>query len=84
AAGTVQISVRPENIHIRADEAGVGTVSAFSFMGANALYTVEICGSQIKVSQSGAETLIDAGRKVALQFPGSAHLLDDRLAGEAE
>ncbi|MFF2323643.1 ABC transporter ATP-binding protein [Agrobacterium sp. NPDC058088] len=84
AAGTVQISVRPENINIRADQAGVGTVTAISFMGANALYTVEIGGRQIKVSQSGAETLIDAGQRVALQFPGSAHLLDDRMAGEAE
>ena len=82
-AGNVQISVRPENIHIRADQAGEGTVSAVSFMGANALYTVEIGGRQIRVSQSGAETLIDAGQKVALQFPGSVHLLDDRMAGEA-
>ncbi|WP_425960638.1 ABC transporter ATP-binding protein [Rhizobium nepotum] len=83
AAGAAQISVRPENIHISADEAGVGTVSAVSFMGANALYTVEIGGSQIRVSQSGAENLIDAGQRVALQFPGSVHLLDDRLVGEA-
>jgi len=83
AAGNVQISVRPENIHIRADRAGEGTVSAVSFMGANALYTVEIGGRQIRVSQSGAETLIDAGQRVALQFPGSVHLLDDRMAGEA-
>ena len=83
AAGNVQISVRPENIQIRADQAGEGTVSAVSFMGANALYTVEIGGRQIRVSQSGAETLIDVGQKVALQFPGSVHLLDDRMAGEA-
>jgi putative spermidine/putrescine transport system ATP-binding protein len=83
AAGNVQISVRPENIHIRADQAGEGTVSAVSFMGANALYTVEISGRQIRISQSGAETLIDAGQKVAMQFPGSVHLLDDRMAGEA-
>ncbi|UXT50785.1 ABC transporter ATP-binding protein [Agrobacterium tumefaciens] len=83
AAGNVQISVRPENIQIRADQAGEGTVSAVSFMGANALYTVEISGRQIRISQSGAETLIDAGQKVALQFPGSVHLLDDRMAGEA-
>ncbi|RVT70608.1 ABC transporter ATP-binding protein [Agrobacterium sp. CNPSo 2736] len=82
AAGNVQISVRPENIHIRADQAGEGTVSAVSFMGANALYMVEIGGRQIRVSQSGAETLIDAGQRVALQFPGSVHLLDDRVAGE--
>ncbi|MCZ7484010.1 ABC transporter ATP-binding protein [Rhizobium rhizogenes] len=83
AAGNVQISVRPENIHIRADQAGEGTVSAVSFMGANALYTVEIGGRQIRISQSGAETLIDAGQRVALQFPSSVHLLDDRMAGEA-
>ncbi|MDA5636356.1 MULTISPECIES: ABC transporter ATP-binding protein [Rhizobium/Agrobacterium group] len=83
AAGNVQISVRPENIHINADQAGEGTVSAVSFMGANALYTVEIGGRQIRISQSGAETLIDVGQRVALQFPGSVHLLDDRMAGEA-
>ncbi|MNL24128.1 hypothetical protein D3C87_1455510 [compost metagenome] len=52
-------------------------------MGANALYTVEIGGHQIKISQSGAENLIDAGRRVALRFPGSVHLLDDGQAGEA-
>ncbi|MNL52605.1 hypothetical protein D3C87_1757990 [compost metagenome] len=52
-------------------------------MGANALYTVEIGGRQIRVSQSGADNLIDAGKRVALQFPGSVHLLDDRMAGEA-
>lgn len=83
AAGFAQISVRPENIHISADEAGAGTVSAVSFMGANALYTVEIGGHQIKISQSGAENLIDAGRRVAFRFPGSVHLLDDGQAGEA-
>lgn len=83
AAGSAQISVRPENIHISADEAGAGTVSAVSFMGANALYTVEIGSHQIKISQSGAENLIDAGRRVALRFPGSVHLLDDGQAGEA-
>ncbi len=83
AAGNVQISVRPENINICADQAGAGTVSAVSFMGANALYTVEIGGRQIRVSQSGAEILIHAGQRVALQFPGSVHLLDDRMAGEA-
>ncbi|WP_425644778.1 ABC transporter ATP-binding protein [Agrobacterium leguminum] len=83
AAGNVQISVRPENIQICADQAGEGTVSAVSFMGANALYTVEIGGRQIRVSQSGAETLIDAGQRVSLQFPGSVHLLDDRMVGEA-
>ncbi|MDZ7927299.1 MAG: TOBE domain-containing protein [Agrobacterium sp.] len=83
ASGSAQISVRPENIHISADEAGAGTVSAVSFMGANALYTVAIGGHQIKISQSGAEQLIDAGRRVALQFPGAVHLLDDRLTGEA-
>ncbi|TQN62294.1 ABC transporter ATP-binding protein [Agrobacterium tumefaciens] len=83
ATGNVQISVRPENIQIRADQAGEGTVSAVSFMGANALYTVEIGGRQIRISQSGAETLIDAGQRVALQFPGSVHLLDDRMMGEA-
>ncbi len=83
AAGPAQISVRPENIHISADEAGAGTVSAVSFMGANALYTVGIGGHQIKISQSGAENLIDAGRRVALRFPESVHLLDDGLAGEA-
>ncbi|KAA3498044.1 ABC transporter ATP-binding protein [Rhizobium rhizogenes] len=83
AAGNVQISVRPENIHIRADGVGDGTVSAVSFMGATALYTVEIGGRQIRISQSGAETLIDAGQRVTLQFLGSVHLLDDRMAGEA-
>jgi putative spermidine/putrescine transport system ATP-binding protein len=83
AAGSAQISVRPENIDICADETGAGTVSAVSFMGANALYTVEIGGHQIKISQSGAENLIDAGRRVALRFPGSVHLLADGLAGEA-
>ncbi|MGV1941453.1 ABC transporter ATP-binding protein [Agrobacterium sp. 22-211-1] len=83
AAGNVQISVRPENIQIHADQAGDGTVSAVSFMGANALYTVEIGGRQIRVSQSGADNLIDAGQRVALQFPGSVHLLDDRMVGEA-
>ncbi|KJF70463.1 ABC transporter ATP-binding protein [Agrobacterium arsenijevicii] len=83
AAGSVQISVRPENIDICANERGVGTVSSVSFMGANALYTVEIGGHQIKVSQSGADSLIDAGQRVALQFPGSVHLLADRIVGEA-
>ncbi|XUY28950.1 ABC transporter ATP-binding protein [Agrobacterium sp. rho-8.1] len=83
ANGNVQISVRPENIQIGADETGVGTVSAVSFMGANALYTVEIGGHQIRVSQSGADALINAGQRVALQFPGSVQCLDDTMAVEA-
>jgi putative spermidine/putrescine transport system ATP-binding protein len=83
ATGRAQISVRPENIVIAADEAGAGTVSAVSFMGANALYTVDIGKTQVRVSQSGAEYLIEAGRRVALLFPGSVHLLDDRPLKEA-
>lgn len=83
ATGPAQISVRPENIVIASDETGAGTVSAVSFMGANALYTVEIGQRQVRVSQSGAEYLIEAGRRVSLQFPGTAHLLDDQPAKEA-
>lgn len=83
AIGPVQISVRPENIAITADENGIGTVSAVSFMGANALYTVEIGQTQVRVSQSGADHLIDAGRSVSLEFPGVVHLLNDASIREA-
>ena len=81
--GPAQVSVRPENIIIAASEAGAGTVSAVSFMGANALYTVDIGKTQVRVCQSGAEYLIEAGRRVSLQFPGSVHLLEDRPLNEA-
>ncbi len=83
AIGPAQISVRPENIAITADGCGPGTISSVSFMGPNALYTVEIGQARLKVSQSGAETLIDAGSRVALTFPGFIHLLDDRYMMEA-
>ncbi len=83
ANGMAQISARPENILIRQDDAGEGVVSTVSFMGANALYTVEIGGRQVKVSQSGVEQLIDVGRRVSLAFPGSVHLLDEKMLDEA-
>ncbi|WP_320199754.1 ABC transporter ATP-binding protein [Agrobacterium sp. rho-13.3] len=83
ATGPAQISVRPENIVIAADKKGAGTVSAVSFMGANALYTVEIGKALLRVSQSGAESLIDAGSRVSLLFPGSVHLLEDKPVKEA-
>ncbi|MBT9369917.1 ABC transporter ATP-binding protein [Rhizobium sp. CSW-27] len=83
ATGDIQVSVRPENIDICADEAGSGTVCAVSFMGANALYTVEIGGRRIRVSQSGVEHLIETGRRVTLQFPGPVHRLNGTTAQEA-
>jgi hypothetical protein len=48
ANGPAQVSVRPENIAVAFDEAGPGTVTAVSFVGANALYAVtfvliEVC-----------------------------------------
>ncbi|WP_284778052.1 ABC transporter ATP-binding protein [Agrobacterium sp. lyk4-40-TYG-31] len=83
AAGPAQISVRPENIVIAADANGAGTVSAVSFMGPNALYTVEIGKEQIRINQSGAVSLIDVGSRVSVQFPGLVHLLDDQPVKEA-
>jgi putative spermidine/putrescine transport system ATP-binding protein len=52
-------------------------------MGANALYSVEIGQTEVRVSQSGADYLIDAGRSVSLQFPGVVHLLDEGPMKEA-
>jgi putative spermidine/putrescine transport system ATP-binding protein len=83
AAGPAQISVRPENIVIAADANGAGTVSAVSFMGPNALYTVEIGKEQIRINQSGAVSLIDVASRVSVQFPGLVHLLDDQSVKEA-
>lgn len=83
AHGPVQISVRPENITMATHDKGVGTVSSVAFMGANALYTVQIGSIQLRVTQTGAETLIDAGSKVSLQFSGSVHLLDQQMMSEA-
>ncbi|NTF09688.1 ABC transporter ATP-binding protein [Agrobacterium rubi] len=83
AVGPAQISVRPENIVIAADAKGAGTVSAVSFMGPNALYTVEIGKEQIRINQSGAVCLIDVGSRVSVQFPGLVHILDDQPVKDA-
>jgi putative spermidine/putrescine transport system ATP-binding protein len=83
AIGPAHISVRPENIALTADAAGPGTISSVSFMGANALYTVDIGQTRLKVSQSGAETLFEAGSMVAVTFPGTIHLLDNSPLMEA-
>jgi putative spermidine/putrescine transport system ATP-binding protein len=81
--GPAQISVRPETIAIAPEAAGTGTVTAMSFMGANVLYTVEIAGTIVRVSQAGADRLIDVGRRVGLGFPGTVHLLDHRPITQA-
>ncbi|WHA44116.1 ABC transporter ATP-binding protein [Agrobacterium larrymoorei] len=83
ANGPAQVSVRPENITMAANDKGVGTVSSVSFMGANALYTVEIGSTQLRVTLTGAETLIETGSRVSLHFPGSVHLLHDQMVQEA-
>ncbi|WP_337271439.1 ABC transporter ATP-binding protein [Oryzifoliimicrobium ureilyticus] len=83
ASGNVQVSVRPENIGIRTDRAGAGTVSTVYFMGANALYSVEIGKYHVRVSQSGVESLIEAGAQVTLDFLGPVHLLNDVCSAEA-
>lgn len=83
ANGRAQVSVRPENITMATNDKGVGTVSSVSFMGANALYTVQIGALQLRVTQTGAEALIEVGSRVALQFPGTVHLLDDQMIREA-
>lgn len=83
ANGPAQVSVRPENITMAANDQGVGTVSSVSFMGANALYTVEIGSTQLRVTLTGAETLIETGSRVSLHFPGSVHLLHDQMVKEA-
>ncbi|MBZ5761790.1 ABC transporter ATP-binding protein [Rhizobium sp. VS19-DR104.2] len=82
-AGAAQISVRPENIKIIVDTEGPGTVTALSFLGASALYTISIAGQVIKVSKAGADNLIEVGSRVALALPDVAHRLDDRPAREA-
>ncbi len=83
ANGPAQVSVRPENITMAANGQGVGTVSSVSFMGASALYSVEIGSTQLRVTLTGAETLIETGSRVSLHFPGSVHLLHDQMIKEA-
>lgn len=83
AKGSARVSVRPETIAIRRDVTGPGMVTSVSFMGANALYTVGIAGTTLKVSQAGGESLIAAGSRVSLDFNGALHLLKDRALKEA-
>ncbi|TIR18313.1 MAG: ABC transporter ATP-binding protein [Mesorhizobium sp.] len=76
AFGKVQVSARPEDIAIISDDDGVGSVTAVSFMGPTALYSVRIGETQIKVSQSGASALVHVGSRVALNFVGPVHVIE--------
>ncbi|WP_429930162.1 ABC transporter ATP-binding protein [Agrobacterium vitis] len=83
ALGSMQISVRPENIGIERDESGPATVTSVSFMGANILYITDIGADRIKISQSGGGSPIEAGSRVSLTFHDAVHLLEDQPVMEA-
>ncbi|MUZ64730.1 ABC transporter ATP-binding protein [Agrobacterium vitis] len=83
ALGSMQISVRPENIGIERDESGPATVTSVSFMGANILYITDIGADRIKISQSGGGSPIEAGSRVSLSFHDAVHLLEDQPSMEA-
>ena len=76
ASGEVVLSVRPEDIRLRLDAAGPGTVADVTFLGADVEHKVTLDGRLVRVRSSGGEApVLSPGTRVAVELPAEIHLL---------
>ncbi|HLP67636.1 MAG TPA: ABC transporter ATP-binding protein [Rhizobium sp.] len=75
ANGAVTVSLRPENVTMSVAADGLGEVTSVSFMGAQAHYSIRIASSDVHVSRSGADPLIETGSRVNITPIGPMRVL---------
>jgi putative spermidine/putrescine transport system ATP-binding protein len=81
ASGEVVLSVRPEDIRLRLDESGPGTVADVTFLGADVEHKVAFDGRLVRVRSSGGEApVLSPGTRVAVDLPAEIHLLSEQGA----
>ena len=75
-AGTVQLSVRPEDLGLTAADQGAGEVTEVTFLGPEVEHRVTIGGLTLRSRSSGKDAVVHAkGTRVVLAFPSDLHLL---------
>jgi putative spermidine/putrescine transport system ATP-binding protein len=75
-AGSVQLSVRPEDLGLTQSDQGAGQVTDVTFLGAEVEHRLAIGGLTLRSRSSGRDAAVHAvGTKVALTFPADLHLL---------
>ena len=78
AKGDVTLSVRPEDIRLRADDAGPGTVADVTFLGADVEHKIDLAGQIVRARSSGGNAAVLApGTRVAIDLPTEVHLLSE-------
>jgi len=79
AQGDVLLSVRPEDIGLRAMDDGPGRITEVTFLGADIEHKVEVAGVKLRARASGlAAPVFALGTRVAIDIPSEIHLLSDR------
>jgi len=74
--GAVTLSMRPEDIEIRAAQDGPGRVVDVTFLGADVEHRIELAGEIVRTRASGTGALVlAAGTPVIVSFPLEAHVL---------
>ena len=81
--GTVRLSVRPEDVALVADAAGLATVVDVSFVGAQAHYAVRIGERTLRASVSGSGELLSPGQTVSVAIRAAQLPLLTHAAGPA-
>jgi putative spermidine/putrescine transport system ATP-binding protein len=80
-ADTVQLSVRPEDLGLVADENGPAEVTDVTFLGAEVEHRLAVGDLMLRARASGRDAIVHAkGTKVALRFPAALHLLAQGVA----
>jgi putative spermidine/putrescine transport system ATP-binding protein len=76
-AGPVTVSLRPEDIAVRADPAGAGEIEEIGFLGADVDYRVRVGAAAIRARASGAgAVLLAAGTRVSLEAASPLHVIE--------
>ena len=76
------LSVRPEDIRLRAAEDGPGRVADVTFLGADIEHKVDLGGQIVRARASGLGAVVFApGTRVAVDLPAEVHLLSEQPSG---
>jgi iron(III) transport system ATP-binding protein len=76
-SGPVQVVVRPENVRLRLDGAGSGTVARITYFGHDQLIDVELAGERRVRSRTGPGTAFHPGDRVSVQIVGDTVVFAD-------
>jgi iron(III) transport system ATP-binding protein len=84
ATGPVEVVIRPENVRLRLDGAGNGTVRRSTYFGHDQVIEVALLdGGRIR-SRTGPGAVFEPGDRVAVQLVGDAVVFAEQAAGGAD